>query len=175
MRTDQKIFIEILVLQEQTTTKKFHYKTWLQSSVKKKIKHLVFIYLVTQNNLYSKNLQQTYTIFWFYCKELLSRIPKHSSLHFSKFPTIFYGISKFTAKITNKSLEHYSSESRASQTAPWAFPNSNTGSLAGSEQGAVVWPAKTDDGDRRRRGWGWGKRRAGQGGPPGVLGASGEG
>ena len=59
MRTDQEIFIAILDLQEQTIIKKFHCNTWLQAIVKKKIKQLVFIYLVTQNHLYSKNLQQT--------------------------------------------------------------------------------------------------------------------
>ena len=37
------------------------------------------------------------------------------------------------------------------------------------------WPAFTGERSRRRRGWGWGKWRAGQGGPPGVLGASGKG
>ena len=79
-------------------------KTSFQSSVKKKTNQLVFIYLVTQNHLYSKNLQQTPSLLWFYCKELPLRIPKHPSLHFSEFPTIFYGISKFTAKITKESL-----------------------------------------------------------------------
>ena len=48
MRTEHGIFIAILVLQEQATIKKFHCKTWLQAIVKKKIKQLVFIYLVTQ-------------------------------------------------------------------------------------------------------------------------------
>ena len=42
----------------------------------------------------------------------------------------FYGISKFTAKITKESLEHYSTESRASQTAPWSFSNSELEVLA---------------------------------------------
>jgi hypothetical protein len=58
MRTDHEIFIAILVLQEQTTIK-ISMQEWLQSLVKKKIKQLVFIYLVTQNHLYSKILQQT--------------------------------------------------------------------------------------------------------------------
>ena len=36
----------------------------------------------------------------------------------------FYGISKFTAKITKESLEHYSTESMAIQITPWGFVSS---------------------------------------------------
>ena len=36
--------------------------------------------------------------------EILSRIPKHVDLPFSDFSMNFYGISKFTAKITKRSL-----------------------------------------------------------------------
>ena len=53
--------------------------------------------LVTQTQIYSKNLQLTPTILWFYCKELLSRIPKHKDLLFYEFPMNLYRISKFTA------------------------------------------------------------------------------
>ena len=87
MRTDHEIFIATLVLQEQTTIK-ISLQERLQSTVKEKIKQLVFIYLVIQNHLHSKNLQQTPTILWFYCKDIYTRIPKHPSLHFSEFPTI---------------------------------------------------------------------------------------
>jgi len=88
------------------------------------------MYLVTQNSLYSKNLQPTPTILWFYCKELYTRIPKHQDLLFYEFPTIFYGISNFTAKITKESLEHYSHESRPIQITPWVFLSFNPRSLA---------------------------------------------
>ena len=74
MRTDHESFIEILVLQEQTTIKS-SLQDMAISSDKKKIKHLVFIYLVTQYHLYNKNLQPTPTILWFYCKEPYTRIP----------------------------------------------------------------------------------------------------
>ena len=73
-------------------------KTSFQSSVKKKTNQLVFIYLVTQNHLYSKNLQQTPTILCFYCKDLYPRIPEHQDFLFYEFPTNFYWISKFTAR-----------------------------------------------------------------------------
>ena len=62
-------------------------KTSFQSSVKKKTNQLVFIYLVTQNHLYSKNLQQTPTILWFYCIDIFKRIPKHQDLLFYEFST----------------------------------------------------------------------------------------
>ena len=42
-------------------------------------------------------------------------------MYFSDFSTNFYGISKFTAKITKESLEHYSTESMAIQITPWGF------------------------------------------------------
>ena len=62
MRTDHEIFIEILVLQEQTTIKiSLQYKASIIGKGKRK-KHLVFNYLVTQINLYSKNLQQTHSL-----------------------------------------------------------------------------------------------------------------
>ena len=77
---------------------KIHSNISFQASDKKKTKPLVFIYLVTQNHLHSKNLQQTPTILWFYCIELYTRIPKHPSLHFSEFAMIFYGISKIPAR-----------------------------------------------------------------------------
>ena len=63
------------------------------------------MYLVTQNNLYNKNLQQTPSLLCFYCKELLSRIPEQLDLLIYEFSTNFYWISKFTAKITKESLE----------------------------------------------------------------------
>ena len=85
-------------------TQKFQSNTSFQASDKKKIKEQVFIYLVTQNKIYSKNLQLKHNILWFYCIELFKRIPKHPSLHFYEFPTIFYGISKFSAKITKGPL-----------------------------------------------------------------------
>ena len=46
MRTDHEIFIETLVSHEQATIKISH-NTWLQAIVKKKIKQLVFMHLVT--------------------------------------------------------------------------------------------------------------------------------
>ena len=46
MRNDHEIFVAILVLQEKTT-KKVSLQVWLQAIVKKKIKQLVFMHLVT--------------------------------------------------------------------------------------------------------------------------------
>ena len=71
---------------------------------KKKIKSTNNYALVTQIKFHSKNLQLIHNILWFYCIELFKRMPKHPSLHFSEFPTIFYGISKFSAKITKGPL-----------------------------------------------------------------------
>ena len=51
---------------------------------------------MTQNNLYSKNLQQTPTILWFYCIDLFKSILKHQDLLFYKFSMNWYWISKFT-------------------------------------------------------------------------------
>ena len=44
-------------------------------------------------------------------------------------------------EITKKSLEHYSTESRASQTAPWSFSNSELEVLAKVREERGVWPA----------------------------------
>ena len=69
---------------------KFQSNTSFQASDKKKIKELVFIYLVTQIKIYSKNLQQNPNILWFYCIELFKRIPKHQDLLFYEFPMNLY-------------------------------------------------------------------------------------
>ena len=77
---------------------KFHSNISFQASDKKKTKHLVFIYLVTQNHLYSKNLKLKPNILWFYCIELFKRIPKHQDLLIYEFSTNWYWISKITEK-----------------------------------------------------------------------------
>ena len=59
---------------------KFQSKTSFQASDKKKIKEQVFMYLVTQIKIYSKNLKLKTNILWFYCIELIKRIPKHQDL-----------------------------------------------------------------------------------------------
>ena len=66
---------------------KFQSNTRFQASDKKKIKEQVFIYLVTQNKIYSKNLQLKPNILWFYCIDLFKRIPKHQDLLFYEFFT----------------------------------------------------------------------------------------
>ena len=76
---------------------KFQSNTSFQASDKKKIKEQVFIYLVTQIKIYSKNLQLKPNIKWFYCIELFKRIPKHQDLLFYEFSTNWYWISKITA------------------------------------------------------------------------------
>jgi hypothetical protein len=76
---------------------KFQSKTSFQALDKKKTKHLVFIYLVTQNHLYIKNLQLKPNILWFYCIELFKRIPKHQDFLLYEFSTNWYRISKFAA------------------------------------------------------------------------------
>jgi hypothetical protein len=46
---------------------------------------------------------------------------------------------------------HYSSESRVSQTAPWAFDSSHPWSLAGGGRGTEIrWPCFGGEGHRRR-------------------------
>ena len=66
---------------------KFHSNISFQASDKKKIKQLVFINLVTQIKIYSKNLQLKPNILWFYCIELFKRIPKHQDLLIYEFST----------------------------------------------------------------------------------------
>ena len=67
--------------------KKIQSNTSFLASDKKKIKEQVFIYLVTQNKIYSKNLQLKPNILWFYCIELFKRFPKHPDLIFYEFST----------------------------------------------------------------------------------------
>ena len=55
------------------------------------------MYLVTQINMYNKNLQQTHSLLWLYCIELCTRIPKHQDLLFYEFPMNWFRISKFAA------------------------------------------------------------------------------
>ena len=47
----------------------------------------------------------------------------------------FYGISKFTAKITKESLRHYSTESRPIQITPWVFDSSQLEALGRVREG----------------------------------------
>ena len=99
---------------------KFHSNISFQASDKKKTKHLVFIYLVTQNHLYSKNLQLKPNILWFYCIELFKRIPKHQDLLFYEFSMNWSRISKFTEK-------YYKAVPKALLQWVWAYSNNPLG------------------------------------------------
>ena len=50
----------------------------------------------------------------------------------------FYGISKFTAKITKESLRHYSTESRPNQITPWGFDSSQLEALGRVREAEAV-------------------------------------
>ena len=117
---------------------KFQSKTSFQALNKKKTKHLVFIYLVTQNHLYSKNFQQMPNILWFYCIDLNTRIPKHQSLYFSEFPMNFYGISISLQKLQRSPWRYYSYESTAIQITPWGFDSSQLEALGRVREGEAV-------------------------------------
>ena len=74
-------------------------------------------------------------------------------------------------KLQRSPCWHYSSESQSIHITPWPFSNSNNQVPGRVRAGGGGLTGQ----NRRRRVWGWGKWRAGQGGPPGVLGASEEG
>ena len=99
---------------------KFQSNTSFQASDKKKIKEQIFIYLVTQIKIYSKNLQLKPNILWFYCIDLFKRIPKHQDLLFYEFSTNWYWISKFTEK-------HYKQVPKALLQWVWAYSNNPLG------------------------------------------------
>ena len=85
------------------------------------------MYLVTQNNLY--NWICNFTNF------LWISIEFHVSLQ----------------KLQRSPCCYYSTESRASQTAPWVSWNSNSRSSAMVREEAQRWPAKTGERGHRRR------------------------
>ena len=150
---------------------KFQSKTNFKSSDKKKIKEQVFIYLVTQIKIYSKNLQLKPNILWFYCIELFKRIPKHLDLLFYEFSTNWYWISKITANYYKQAPIALFPWVTDIADSPLGFFKFKHGVLGSGQRGVARFDRPFPDEGRRRRREGRGQGARGDHGAP--LGASG--